>query len=55
MWEAKAEYADGTSVCRYFEDDPRNGEADYQYCLECWLIERHPDCEWYSVCWIEEE
>lgn len=51
MWEARADYADGTRVIRYFEDDGRN-DADQQYDLECWLIERHPDCTWYSVCWI---
>ena len=51
MWEARAEYADGTSIERLFED---NGlpDAEQQYRLEAWLIERKPDCTWYSVNWI---
>ena len=57
MWEARAEYEDGTTVERLFADDLTVGEAEMQYRLECWLIERHPGCTWYSVnyVFIEEE
>lgn len=48
-WEARAEYADGTNVDRFFEYDDRRNDNDQQYDIECWLIERHPDCIWYSV------
>lgn len=51
MWEARAEYADGTTVERFFEDDENKPDADQQYEIECWLLERHPDCTWYSVNW----
>ena len=54
MWEARAEYADGTSVYRVFESDPCKGDADEQYELEQWLIERHDGCTWYSVNWINQ-
>ena len=52
MWEARAEYADGTTVSRYFEYDDRRPESEQQYDIECWLIDRHPDCTWYSVDYI---
>lgn len=51
MWEARAEYADGTSIERLFEDNGLS-DAEQQYRLEEWLIERKPDCTWYSVNWI---
>jgi hypothetical protein len=54
MWEARAEYADGTRVERLFESNPRKNENDEQYELECWLIERHDGCVWYSVNWIND-
>ena len=49
MWEARAEYEDGTSVERYFDYRTDMSDGDQQYELECWLIERHPGCTWYSV------
>lgn len=52
MWEARAEYADGTTIERYFEPNENIGEYEDQYKLECWLVERHPDCTWYSVNWV---
>lgn len=52
MWEARAEYADGTTVERYFEYDEYRNENEQQYDIECWLIERHPNCTWYSVSYI---
>lgn len=54
MWEAVAEYADGTSVRRLFEYDDRRNENEQQQDLECWLIERHEGCMWYSVNYINE-
>lgn len=54
MWEARAEYADGTSIERLFESNPRMNEADEQYNIECWLLSAHKDCTWYSVNWICE-
>lgn len=55
MWEASAEYSDGTSVCRLFEYREDKDEAEQQYDLECWLIERHEGCTWYSVVYVEPE
>lgn len=54
MWETVAEYADGTSVRRLFAYSEGRNENDQQYDLECWLLERHPGCTWYSVNYIEE-
>lgn len=56
MWEAKAEYADGTTVERLFDYISGSIRQDNQaqYDIECWLIERHPDCIWYSVNYVEE-
>jgi hypothetical protein len=49
MWIAKAEYADGTTVERLFAYNDSQSESDQQYQIECWLIERHEGCIWYSV------
>lgn len=56
MWLAEAEYADGTSISRYFpynENGNYNLECERQYQLECWLIERNTECVWYSVNYID--
>lgn len=55
MWEARAEYEDGTSIERYFEANENISEAEDQYRLEWWLLDRHPGCTWYSVNWINAE
>ena len=55
MWEASAEYEDGTEVCRYFSASPYKTEEEDQQDLEEWLILRHPGCIWYSVTWVEHE
>lgn len=56
MWEARAEYEDGSTVYRLFEDNPYKTENEMQQDLECWLIERGKAvCTWYSVNWIFEE
>lgn len=52
MWEARAEYTDGTTCERYF-DDNGSPEQVQQYDLESWLVTRHPDCTWYSVNWCD--
>lgn len=54
MWEARAEYADGTSIERLFDYDDCRSDAEQQYDIECWLIERKPGCTWYSVNFIYE-
>lgn len=57
MWIARAEYADGTSVEKrfpYHEHGVYERECERQYELECWLIERHDGCTWYSVDYEEE-
>lgn len=53
MWEARAEYADGSRLERLFAD---NGQSDneQQYDIECWLIAQKPGCIWYSVNWANE-
>ena len=48
-WEARAEYADGTSIDRTFPFREDMDEDEQQYQLECWLIERNKDCTWYTV------
>lgn len=53
MWEAVAEYADGSTVRRLFEYNERRSEAEQQYEIECWLIEREKECVWYSVNYID--
>ena len=58
MWEAVAEYADGTRIEKTF---PYNEGGNYamenerQYEIECWLLEQHPDCTYYSVCYVDGE
>lgn len=55
MWEAVAEYSDGTSVRRLFQYSATVNENQQQYDIECWLLDRHPGCTFYSVNYIEEE
>ena len=56
VWEAMAEYEDGTRIEKTFPFYERNyhEECQRQYELECWLIERHEGCTFYSVCAIAE-
>ena len=52
MWVAEARYADGTEICKYFpynENGNYLAENERQYELECWLLEQHDGCIWYSV------
>lgn len=56
MWEASAEYADGTSVTKLFpynEDGNYHLEEERKYELECWLLDYHEGCTWYSVVYTE--
>lgn len=55
MWEARAEYEDGTTIERLFADQPDVDDNEMQYRLESWLICKHPGCTWYSVNYIYEE
>lgn len=52
MWEARAEYADGTTVEKLFEYNDRISDNEQQYNIECWLLEYRPNCIWYSVSYI---
>ena len=57
MWNAVAEYADGTRIEKnfpYYEDGNYQAECERQYELEAWLIERHEGCTFYSVNYIED-
>ena len=54
MWNARAEYADGTTFNKMFADNPYKNDNDQQYELEEWLITRHENCTWYSVNWIDD-
>lgn len=57
-WEARAEYADGTEVCKnipYIAGSIRQDNEE-QYRIEYELIERgnnHGGCTWYSVNYVE--
>jgi len=58
FWEARAEYADGTTIEKLFPYRERgiySLECERQYELEWWLLSRHDDCTWYSVTVINEE
>ena len=58
MWNAVAEYADGTRIEKYFlyhENGNYNVECERQYDIECWLLQQHEDCTFYSVVYVEEE
>ncbi len=57
MWEAIAEYADGTRIEKYFpynENGNYNAECERQYELEAYLIGLHDNCTFYSVSYIDE-
>ena len=57
MWNAVAEYADGTRIEENFfynEDGNYCAECERQYELEEWLLGQHEDCIFYSVCYVED-
>lgn len=58
MWEAIARYADGIEIRKYFpynENGNYLAENERQYELECWLLEQHEDCVWYSVNYVDPD
>lgn len=57
MWNAVAEYADGTRIEKNFpynENGNYNAECERQYDIECWLMLQHEDCIFYSVAYVED-
>lgn len=59
-WEARAEYADGSEVCKNIPYIPGSIRQDKQeqYDIECDLIlrgDKHGGCIWYSVSYVEED
>lgn len=57
MWHAIAEYEDGTVIDRLFSYNEGGNyqlENQRQYELECWLLEQHEGCTYYSVSYEEE-
>lgn len=57
MWNAVAEYADGTRIEKnfpYYENGNYQAECERQHELEAWLIEQHEGCTFYSVSYIED-
>lgn len=57
MWNAVAEYADGTRIEKnfpYYENGDYAAEGERQYELEAWLIDQHEGCTFYSVSYIED-
>ena len=51
-WIVSAKYADGTEIEKsypYREGGIYSKEEQRQYELECWILEQHEDCIWYSV------
>lgn len=56
MWECRAQYTDGSTIDVVRLPKPDLTEAEDQYRLEAWLIDKPgKTCLWYSVNWIEEE
>lgn len=57
VWLARAEYADGTTIEKAFtyrENGNYEAEGQRQYELECWLVEEHDGCTWYSVDYVAD-
>ena len=51
-WVARATYADGTEIEKTFAYTANGNyekECEEQYNIECWLLNKHDDCTWYSV------
>lgn len=58
MWEAYAEYDDGTVINTtfpYFEHDNVKLENERQQEIEEFLIGAHDGCKYYSVSYIYDE
>ena len=57
-WEARAEYADGTTVERIIpvtEFNPHSTDSEQQYAIEEWLLTYRDGCTWYSVNWRDDD
>ena len=55
MWNAVAEYADGTRIEKNFpyrEAGNYQAECERQCELEAWLIGQHEGCTYYSVSYL---
>lgn len=61
MWEAIAEYMDGTRIEKLFPYQENGNwllENKRQNELECWLIEQaeeHKGCIFYNVAYVDED
>lgn len=61
MWEAIAEYMDGTRIEKLFPYQENGNwllENKRQNELECWLIEqaeKHKGCIFYNVAYVDED
>lgn len=56
-WLATADYADGTHIEKkfpYTENGNYGLECERQYEMECWLIEAHDGCTFYSVDYVND-
>ena len=57
MWNAVAEYADGTRIEKNFpynESGNYQAECERQYDIECWLMSQHEDSIFYCVGYVED-
>ena len=57
-WNARATYADGTEIDQNFPYTANGNhikESEEQYRLEAWLLEKHEDCTWYSVDYVNDD
>jgi hypothetical protein len=56
MWEARAEYADGTSFDKRFPSNATTYKEEQleQAELESMLVDRHEGCIFYSVNWVDD-
>lgn len=49
VWEARADYEDGTDICKYFPYSETVDDDKQQFEIEEWLVSRHEGCTWFSV------
>lgn len=54
MWEAEAEYPDGTIVKHLFEYNSKQSDEEQRNKIYDWLIAQHPDCLWYTVNYVSK-
>jgi len=53
MWEARAEYEDGTRVEKVFESNALSYQQEEveRHQIESWLVGHRRGCVWYTVNW----